>query len=183
MQRKIKSFEEIHGIIDTLSADAVYFNNQLNQAPNNQHLRRAYIRSAFALIEGTSFYWRCMINDSLRFNPDLFSESEELQLNEKGKKKEDEEVDKYYGTEEMIKFSLKMLAKFADEKIDLGREGWEKLKSSLKVRDRITHPRSNSNLEISDEEIKNVREALKWYFDMQSPLLNKLHEQGTFIPD
>ncbi len=179
----MKSFEDIHGITDTLSADADYVNNQLNQHPNNQHLRRTYVRSLFALLEGTCFYWGSMLKDIDRLTPNLFNEEERLKLNGQSKNIKGKITDKRYPTADMISFTLKMLAKSTEGKIDLGRTGWEKLNSSLEVRDRITHPRSNRALEISDEEINNAREALSWYFDMQNPFLKKLLEQGTSIPD
>ena len=64
-----------------------------------------------------------------------------------------------------IKFSLKMFVKayslnatpdFSDNRFGL-------LQGSLDVRNRITHPKAKSALEISDAELSDVREGFEWF--------------------
>jgi len=43
--------------------------------------------------------------------------------------------------------------------------GWSEFQIALKVRDRITHPKSVEDLDIKDEEMASVRESHRWLFN------------------
>ena len=49
--------------------------------------------------------------------------------------------------------------------IDLGSDGWRCLKESLKVRNRLTHPRSEQDLEVSRDEINALLAAQLWVLE------------------
>jgi hypothetical protein len=41
--------------------------------------------------------------------------------------------------------------------------GWNEFQKAVKIRYRLTHPKRNADLDISDEELQTVREAMRWH--------------------
>ena len=48
-------------------------------------------------------------------------------------------------------------------KLNLSGQGWQSLCKSVKVRDRLMHPKELSDLEVSDEEILYTKKAIDWF--------------------
>lgn len=64
-----------------------------------------------------------------------------------------------------VKFAFALFSKGFKSwtKLDLNSVGWQCLLRSIKVRDRITHPKSPSDLHISDLEIAEAHKVLNWF--------------------
>ena len=45
------------------------------------------------------------------------------------------------------------------------RRGWQAVRQAIPVRNRITHPKAEADLSVSDYEIKLVDEAYAWFLD------------------
>jgi hypothetical protein len=41
--------------------------------------------------------------------------------------------------------------------------GWNEFQKAVQVRHRLTHPKKDADLDISDKELETVREAMRWY--------------------
>ncbi len=161
----------IGALAETLIEDTRYIHNLLRQDYGNQHLRRAFVHSSFAMVEGICFYWRCMLIDILPISPGLFSEREQEDL----RKMTEIAGNKHYSPNELVKFTLIMLAKAVGEpSIDFNSESrWNKLISAIAVRNRITHPKFESGLEISNEEIEDLQAVFLWYSEKENIYLTK----------
>jgi hypothetical protein len=63
-----------------------------------------------------------------------------------------------------IRFAFKLLAKAGTipTALDVSGPEWQSLQAAIKVRDRITHPRSISDLTISDAELSGVMIGFTW---------------------
>jgi hypothetical protein len=64
-----------------------------------------------------------------------------------------------------VRFAFDLLAKVDehDFRLDVSQHGWQLLQNSLKVRDRLTHPKKLIDLEVSDEEIRAALRAFSWF--------------------
>jgi hypothetical protein len=49
---------------------------------------------------------------------------------------------------------------------DLGSGGWVALTKSLKVRDRLMHPKAIANIEMSEDEITTALDGLLWFMKL-----------------
>jgi hypothetical protein len=61
-----------------------------------------------------------------------------------------------------LRFAFKLLAKACsvDSELDVSGSGWQSLKKATKIRDRITHPKILSDLNISEAEFDEVTQDL-----------------------
>lgn len=71
-----------------------------------------------------------------------------------------------------LKFAFVALAKAFRQpfELDTNGQGWNRLVQSIKVRNRLTHPKRSSDLEITDDELAHAIEAYQW-FDRQVRVL------------
>jgi hypothetical protein len=63
-----------------------------------------------------------------------------------------------------VKATLKSAAKdLAGWEPDFGATGWEALRANLKVRDRLMHPKNAEEVQITDTEVDQTRDAAAWF--------------------
>lgn len=120
---------------------------------------RQLVRAIFAYIEATTFSvkassaWRCMEED-IDINPQerYFATDTEYELNDRG---ELVEAAAKISLARNIRFALALnrRAHRVSEPFDASVEWWRCLKEAIKIRDRLTHPKWPSNLNVSSEEI------------------------------
>ena len=77
-------------------------------------------------------------------------------------------------------YSIRTLAEFANVEGDpFSVDGWNCFKKAVKIRNRITHPKTDSDAVISEEDLNTVNKGINWAFDTgmlimeKSPLLGK----------
>lgn len=75
--------------------------------------------------------------------------------------------DAHKGSLENLKETLKIAtSKFELQWTpDFGNQGWEQLRHSRDLRDRITHPKTAVELVISDDELDAHRSGFAWYLE------------------
>ncbi len=136
--------------------------------------RRAFVRSLFALIEGGTFLlkqYALEINKMgiTKKGVGHFSQAElallqeeQYDLTDKGEVRTQQ---KFLRPTENVRFTFSALAKAQklSHKPDVSGEGWQSFKKAINIRNRITHPRRESDLEITDGELKIIRKAFAWY--------------------
>ena len=137
----------------------------LDSAPDNQSLRRALIRSLWGFVEGSVYG----ISDFLRTARALSSSDDADGLPDRGK------------TIERVKSVLKTAGKdLAGWEPDFGTTGWEALRANLKVRDRLMHPKSGSDVRITDEEVDQAKDGAAWFLEtiveIQTRALQRSHQ-------
>ena len=60
-------------------------------------------------------------------------------------------------------------------------QGWAAMRESVKIRDRITHPKKRDSLEISDDEMKRLGEANAWFRDEMVRLIGLMHANHDIV--
>jgi hypothetical protein len=117
--------------------------------------RRNFVRAVFAAIEG--ILWSVqgeLLNTAERVLTEAerhYLKDESVRLNDKGKV----EISKAKTTlAQRVYLVTSLVARVRPEcTVDLESAGWRDLQNSLKLRDRLTHPKLRSDLDISDGEV------------------------------
>ena len=129
-------------------------------------IRRSLIRTAIAAVEGLTWMYREHIREysnELGLLSDIenqaFAESI-WAIDESGKASEQKH---YVSTTAMIRFSTEVAERFLPGCApDYGSQGWSDLKSTFLLRNRITHPKKEADLKISDAELQQAISAFFW---------------------
>jgi hypothetical protein len=135
------------------------------------HLRRELVRTVYALFEASTFYLkRIAVTTARGGGLKLNREATAALLDESyGVKSDGSPYSRRakIPTLSNIKLSLGALAICAQASYAPSYDdgGWAALCTGLEVRDRLTHPKSLSDLEVLEEELGQVRRAVRWYHD------------------
>lgn len=164
---------ELSLMLGELSADVAFCESGMHDS--RQQWRRLYVRSVFASIEGFAFFLkqhtlnRRMIDcyDSFKTGkPDLplrdlallFEESYTLKDNG-----EPQTTNAKLRTLPNLLFALSSFAQSVGSKWQMRKDtGFEALTTAIRIRDRLTHPKTLDALTVTDKELDAVKQAFDW---------------------
>ena len=131
-----------------------------------QATRRDLIRTMFAAIEGASWEYREHVR-SIAADLDSLPPLVEMALSEKTYRvAENGEIDeqvRYISMPAMIRLTTRLAESICPGfEFDFKNDGWVSFQTSIKIRNRITHPKSITDLEITDDEIAVCQSACFW---------------------
>ena len=134
---------------NALHADVMELLERLYAKPSDQTCRRAYIRGAWGYIEGGIHG----LYHFVRTMEDLAKDAHTKRPAER------------LGTIDRVKATLKWGSEriAPDWKPDFSTKGWRAVQSSLDLRDRLMHPKSAAQFNVSDEEAEIVRTGMMWF--------------------
>ncbi|MCG8351874.1 MAG: hypothetical protein MI924_29260 [Chloroflexales bacterium] len=141
--------------------------------------RRAYVRSVFAFIEGVTYRMKRLAFEEKDKSQVDFSPAEIALLLEQTFDL-DEQGEVIHRTiafplTKNVRFAFKALARVNAVDYDLhGGAGWEALKKSLKLRERLMCPKTQEDLLISNDEIDFVLSGSVWFVQNFKELFNRL---------
>jgi len=69
-----------------------------------------------------------------------------------------------------------------ESNINFNCEGWNKLKEAQKIRNRITHPKSPEDLQVSKQDLTYVEAGLQWYQTTFETLLDRYEVKSQMKP-
>ncbi len=148
-----------------LSHDVVICWERIEVA-DTQATRRDLIRALFAAIEGYVWEYRAfvksIVNDIGTIPPilELALTETSYSVNEQGTL---EEHIRFIPLTSMIRLVTKLAEEHCPElKTDFSNAGWSNLKQTIKIRNRITHPKSTSDLEVTPEDIAISQAGFFW---------------------
>jgi hypothetical protein len=180
-QRMVEAYQQLIATA-TILHDDLAFSAELLNRDGDQFWRRALIRAFFAQVEGMTNCLRRIAFDC-RFQPNVnFSLSEEVILSQESYELDDkgEVKTKQVKTPLLsyIKFCFKAYARahLAEYELNVGDSRWDDFRRSVKIRDRLMHPKSSTDLKVSDEEMEMVHRAYSW-FDECVLAVSKLSEK------
>ncbi|MGH9968559.1 MAG: hypothetical protein ACREBG_12125 [Pyrinomonadaceae bacterium] len=165
----VDAYKEFNGTIEVLHNDVEYGAEMLNKE-DKQFWRRALVRALFAMIEGVTYRMQQIALRASQQPRVAFSPGELQVLLEKSFELDsDGKV-----VERQIRTSLKGIIRFAfrayarvhvaDYELDVGREDeWGAFVSSIKVRDRLMHPKNAADLNVSDAEMTSAQRTFDWF--------------------
>lgn len=146
---------------------------------------RALLRAHFALVEGFAYALRQVTLVSLR-GTDLLNEDELMLLREERPGLDDQgrlrPSQQFLRFPESLLFSLRCYAKNhgAEFEPDRSGSGWQAMRTAVRIRDRITHPKSTSSLALSDVDLKAFVDAAAWWQDTAFRMFQACDEADAY---
>jgi hypothetical protein len=131
---------------------------------------RATIRTFSALMEGLLYQMRQVAihsdSDNIFYTPKELAilNEQTFSLNEKGEVTVKESHERALP---MLLFTFKQYPKIhgATFSADTGVHGWDSMKNLIKIRNRIVHPKSKKDLQITQEEWKIINLGIDWFHE------------------
>lgn len=163
---------EIHEIIDMCDVVAKKLEKKTESEFINeiQPWFRVVIRSVMSVIEGTCFKLKeatlliCTVRRKKLSPRDL------IKLKEKIRDKNGRIKNYYLKTEDNIRFTLKKFYYAFDLDFEVkDSKEWEKVRTTIQVRNRLTHPKKLIDLKVSIDEYSNAASAFQWFEQQMSP--------------
>ncbi|QSB45746.1 hypothetical protein IDJ81_06520 [Tsuneonella flava] len=136
------------------------------RATDDQTSKRNLVRVLFTAIEGFIWIFREHISDAAQ-TLETIDPSEQAVLNEVSyhvdAKGRIYEQTRFIPMLTMFRFIARLSEKISPEtKVDFSSAGWEQLRSAQTIRNRITHPKSTSDLRLDDEDVAIAIDAFYW---------------------
>ena len=153
-------YKDIGNLLDTYQDDW-----------SSQPLRRMFVHSCWVLIEGDIYCVKRFTLRACELGGKILSADEHTFLSEAQMVADGNGIvrqrDVHKGSLENLKETLKIAtSKFELQWTpDFGNQGWEQLRHSRDLRDRITHPKTAVELVISDDELDAHRSGFAWYLE------------------
>jgi hypothetical protein len=125
--------------------DVIGILDLLDRWPQNQSLRRAFVRTLWGFIDGSVHGLGDFLRTASTLSAREFGREEKRTINR-------------------IKSTLKDGGSLlANWKRDFGTSGWEALQKSLSVRNRLMHPKIASEVMVSDDQVATAKEGAAWF--------------------
>lgn len=152
-----------------LGYDAVDAMNRMG-ANDSQSVRRDFVRTAFAAIEGWLWNYRqevqftiSAVRDFSALEESAFAETSYM-ISESGKLREQL---RFTSTATMFRFVTRIAEEqYGEPLVDFTSSDWQNFVDAIAIRNRVTHPKSITDLKLSDFDIATVKAALLWLFNM-----------------
>lgn len=170
-----EAMQQLKALIDLMTAlneDVVRFKDAVDNTG-----RRALVRAVFAYIEGTSFGFRTaafhlsrMRNVQLDIGEMMMAREITYALNDKGQVEEKQALSSPLAN---VRFALTLFAKVsgATYEFPAGDSKFEQLRKAQRLRNRLTHPRSSAELEVTTQEQAVVIQVKEWIDEQQTKVL------------
>ena len=162
-------FSDISSLSEKLTKEAALIAKRLGKN-NIQLARRLVIMQVFVLMEALAHLMKQRIQEAyvrndwqghVTFEEWIASLGEDHTIQENGDLKFQV---KRYRTLPHILFCLRLAAKSNQKKFDHSKiNHWQSVKGANEVRNRITHPKSATQLEIKPEEYRLAVQTLRWF--------------------
>lgn len=141
---------------------------------------RRYVRNAVAFVEGvTAAMGRVALADVEAGIPN-FSQGEiailrglRYELDDEG---EPRAVPNYQKLTRLVRFSFAILARTYGLRfsLDVQGDGWRCLRSTVRVRNRLLHPRVTEDLNVSTQELREASRAVTWFREQSIGLTREI---------
>lgn len=158
---------ELRNIIVKVLSQDVAINYSFVKREKSDIAKRNYIRSLFALYEIVLANLREQIASRIINNKDeldiheiylLMDESSTVGENGKISKRPKQIVFK-----NQIKYVFKLFCREYGIENDIFTSGWDDFVKSIQIRHKITHPKYEKDISISDKELETVEKGRKWW--------------------
>jgi len=177
----VVDWEPYKALIEILSNDLIAAGQELNQ-PDLQLRRRTLFRAFFAQVEGETSLRKEFALLQHAERQTVFSEPELAMLREEqyvlANNGEVRVQPKFLRLTDNLGFSFKAFAKAfgSSFELEVSGSGWDAFQRSIIVRNRITHPKTLTDLTVSDSAMEDIFKAIDWYKENGLNLLRSVPE-------
>ncbi len=172
------SEKEYHELFDIFTEELAVFQTKIREG-TNQSWRRAYTRTLFSMIEALTYRLKEDIYALLEAEGAEISSEHERDLKGKIIKRNKNGQLKirhfYQKLTDSIEYTLYNYARmhYIEYKIDKTGADWRCFVASVKIRNRITHPKKPSDLVIDNNELVIIQSSGKWFLDTIKDIYKK----------
>jgi hypothetical protein len=174
---KVRAFlEQIRG---TFIEDVREAKGRLEQS-GAQFDRRVYIRAVFASIEGMVFEFKRVVLTAHEADAAKLTRAELAVLREETYDLADTgdavARTRYFPLPPTLRFAFRTFARLLGSNYHppVDGAGWQAFREALEIRNRITHPRSLEDGQVSDQDLTVVGRAYQWYEEALKGLFESL---------
>lgn len=169
----MKKIETLHdlliGHILIFGDDAGFAEAEMDKN-DDAYYRRGFIRALFAMIEGSIFVIKQTTlvagfsESKLSFAEVALLKEETFELDNKGDIRSQA---KFLRIADNLRFTAKSASKVFNCELNLGigTRDWDDFLELIKIRNRITHPKSSDDFEVSKDEAELARKVFYWFND------------------
>lgn len=179
-----RDIEDLVRALDVLASD-VQHAAALSEWRDTQFSRRAYVRAAFALIEGNLNLMAGLIDRARERGEIQLTKGEGELLRQERREATEEGIEivrvKFVPISDRLTPVLGLFGRlfgqvFAADKSD---RGWAAFREALGLRNRITHPKTAECFNVSGQEIATVEEARSWFASEVERLLESCFNEAN----
>lgn len=144
---------------------------------------RASIRAFFAYLEALTFEMATVVRAAHRAGVLALSEGEAGALLESTWELDDtgrpQSRPRFVPLDRRVRFLFRLFSRAfgCPSEIPVNEVGWQFFRKSLRIRNRLTHPKGPSTLVVSAEDSLVFTSAVQWYFRLVSDLLQRVSER------
>ncbi|HYX72933.1 MAG TPA: hypothetical protein VE732_09185 [Nitrososphaera sp.] len=167
--------------IEVILADDVKVTGKAEKNENNrQFWRRTAVRAIFALIEGVVYRMKQLAYEVHVYEGMPLPNADAALLLEESYELNDKGVAitryNYPQIEKNIKFAFASVTRAYNitYQLNLSDARWDAFKKTLKVRNRLTHPKHTQDLIVSDEEAATMLVAYIWFLSCLKELVGEI---------
>jgi len=146
---------------------------------NSQAWKRNYIRSVFVLIEAHLQWLQSHLKAVSKIDHIVTSKKTKIRLTEKRQQKLEDgsikQTTNFLGTAEKTTFLFDLLnfANFVFESVEKSSKEWDDFLLAIRIRNRITHPKSFRDMHISKNELEVVFSSYNWFQSTFAKFMDK----------
>jgi hypothetical protein len=164
----------------TLMED-VLLSMRRREAEDTASARREFVRTTFSAIEGCIWQYREDVRSFIKDIEKMSSITEialaetSYSVTETGKIVPQI---RYIAMPSMFRLITRLAEECClDLKVDFSNTGWAHFLQAIKIRNRVTHPKEASDLEVSEADIQVTQTAFFWVIDITNIVLEALNLQ------
>jgi hypothetical protein len=174
----IEAIKELNRLYEVLERDTHICQDKFEKmstdelkGEESEFWRRAFVRASFSLVEGVTYGLKQVALKSQESGGVVYSDEELSMLKEKSYDLNDKgdaySQTKYIHITRNIKFAFKAFARAFGEEYELKVDdsGWNYFKEALEIRNRLTHPKTSADLDVSLKELRKMLLANAWFID------------------
>lgn len=184
-----EQFEKLDAMQKVLTQDMLECGRLLNDETPTDSAARSFVRTVFAMIEGTTFNLKEMALNLSTHGRGNFSKAELAMLEEVsydlGDKGEAITQTKFMKLPTNIRFAFDAAARAfgVTYKLEVGDSGWSMFKEALNIRNRITHPKKIDDLKMSEAEVQKVIDTGAWFMKCRRELFQQFVNRMQRLKD
>jgi hypothetical protein len=184
-----EQFEKLDAMEKVLTQDMLECGRLVNSEPHTDGIARSFVRTVFAMIEGTTFNLKQMALNLSAHGRGNFSKAELAMLEEVvyelGDKGEAVTQTKFMKLPTNIRFAFDAAARAfgVTYKLEVGDSGWAIFKEALIIRNRITHPKIIDDLKLSETEVQKVIDTGAWFLRCRRELFQQFISRMQRLKD
>jgi len=175
----IDTFDRRNDLYRALQSDVTSANHMLRENSQDQYLRRTFVRTTFAMIEGLLNVLTDEVLETHRSGFIELSKDEIEKLTERAVTGKGETRPRFLPLGAKVQFSFLIFARKIgglDYSLDTTTKEWETFESAIEVRNQLMHPRGMDDLTVNDMQISIVLDASNWFLDQHGKLNRQVGE-------